>query len=179
MDELDRPKAPRGQPRPVTDEQLAKLLGASEPLRTAFMLAAYSGLRRAEIARSRREHITEERILIPIAKGGDAQAVPTHPLLWAHVRDFPAGPLVPNSRGEHFTLNALSQRVDYWMLTHGMKGVTLHKLRHWFGSVVQREYGDIRVTQELLRHVSIATTQVYTAVATDAKRAAIGHLPRV
>lgn len=179
MADIERPKTPRGLPRPVTDEQLAKLLTAPEPLRTAFMLAAYAGLRRAEIARSRREHVTAEQIVIPVAKGGDAQAVPTHPLLWAHVQRLPAGPLVPDWDGSHFSPMALSHRVDYWTVRNGLHRVTLHQLRHWFGTTVQRESGDIRTTQELLRHASVATTQIYTAVADAAKRTAIGRLPEV
>ena len=166
-------------PRPVTDAQLAKLLTAPEPLRTAFVLAAYAGLRRAEIARSRREHVTQDVLVVPVAKGGDAQALPTHPIVWAHVQHLPAGPLVADRDGSPLTLMALSKRVDYWTLRNGLHHVTLHRLRHWYGSTIQRLYGDIRVTQELLRHASVATTQIYTAVASTAKRAAIGQLPRV
>ena len=49
---------------------------------------------------------------------------------------------------------------------------TTHTLRHRFASAAYRADRDIRAVQELLGHVSVATTQVYTAVPDDAKRRA-------
>lgn len=51
-------------------------------------------------------------------------------------------------------------------------GWTTHTLRHRFASAAYRADRDIRAVQELLGHVSVATTQVYTAVPDDAKRRA-------
>jgi integrase/recombinase XerD len=56
-------------------------------------------------------------------------------------------------------------------------GGTPHQLRHSFGTNALRVAGDVRVAQELLRHASLATTQLYTAVDDTARRAAIHALP--
>jgi integrase/recombinase XerD len=42
---------------------------------------------------------------------------------------------------------------------------TAHQLRHSFGTAVLRSSHDLRVTQELLRHSSPASTAIYTQVA--------------
>jgi site-specific recombinase XerD len=56
--------------------------------------------------------------------------------------------------------------------------VTLHRMRHWLGTTVQREYRDIRVTQRLLGHATLASTQVYTTATDEQQRAARATLPR-
>jgi site-specific recombinase XerD len=46
-----------------------------------------------------------------------------------------------------------------------------HQLRHYFGSTLLAKGADLREVQELMRHSSIASTQIYTEVP-DARRAA-------
>lgn len=45
---------------------------------------------------------------------------------------------------------------------------TAHQLRHWYGTTLLEDGADIRVVQELLRHASLISTQIYTK-ATDAR----------
>lgn len=52
-------------------------------------------------------------------------------------------------------------------------GYSPHTLRHRFGTQVYRVSHDIRATQELLGHSSVATTQRYVATDEDAMRAAV------
>ena len=52
-------------------------------------------------------------------------------------------------------------------------GWSPHTLRHRFASAVYRGSHDIRATQELLGHSSVATTQRYVAVDEDAVTAAV------
>lgn|SRR5574338_1479975 len=168
----------RGLPRPIKEEELALLLAASEPIPTIALLGAFAGMRRSEIAGCWREHITEERILIVAAKGGQQQAVPTHPEIWAHVRDRPAGPLLVNQRGRQMTPGLLAKHWRDARESLGLPGnVVPHQLRHRYGTVIQREGKDIRVTQECMRHASIATTQIYTQVTSAQRAAAVALLP--
>lgn len=176
---LRRPRAPRGLPRPATDKQVELALTAPEPLLTAVILAMYAGLRRTEIARCRREHITEELILIPQAKGGDPQTVPCHPAIWAHVRDRPPGPLIVDNNGAPYGRNRLSLAVMRWFRGHGLRGFGLHKLRHRYGTLIQEQQGDLRLTQECLRHKSIGSTVGYTLVSNGRRRDAVLRLPWV
>lgn len=171
---LRRPRVPASLPNPVTDAELAFLLACSpEPWRTIILLGAYAGLRVSEIAGLDRVDITEETILIRRGKGGTPALVPTHPRIWAHVKDRPSGPVVRTPRGQTLTGQSMTCRAREYFDSVGLPDVHLHMLRHWFGSSVQRRQGDIRVTQELMRHASIASTVIYTQVTTAAKVSAI------
>lgn len=180
---MRRPKVPACVPRPATEDEIRLALAAPEPIRTAAHLAYYQGMRRAEIARCCREHITEDLTVIPVAKGGDVQTIPTHPAVWEIVRDIPPSddPWQPQrlilEDGEPVTPQRLGRLVHYWSRSVGLRGWGLHRLRHAFGTEIQRASGDIRVTQECLRHRSIRSTQIYTAVTDEQRRAAVARLP--
>lgn len=180
MEGIRRPKAPACVPRPASEDEIRLALGAPEPIRTAAMLAYYQGMRRSEITACCREHITEEVTVIPVAKGGEMQTVPTHPAVWEHVRDLPDGPVV-TERGRPVSPDRLSVLVRRWAQRAGIAQPGdrwgLHRLRHAFGTQVQRLGRDIRVTQECLRHRSIRSTQIYTQVTDEQRRAAIARLP--
>lgn len=170
------PKAPKCTPRPATDEQLAIALTAPEPLRTAVILAAYGGLRRSEIVGVDRDHVTEDVIYIPEAKGGSPQTVATHPLIWEHVRHRPRGPLIA-SEGVRLTAEQLSGLALRWFRAHGLPAFGLHRFRHWYGTCIQREHHDLLITQQALRHASVVSTQGYALVASQARDAAVRSLP--
>jgi integrase len=170
-------KSRRGLPQPITEDELARVLTVAEPLRTAVILAAFAGLRRAEIAAARREHITEHIIVVPRGKGGAAGTVPTHGYVWNHVRERPTGLLVLDRYGKPVTPTWLGQRARYAFDALGLPGVRLHRLRHRYGTLIQQLYGDLRVTQECLRHVSVNSTQGYTLVTGERRAAAVSNLP--
>ena len=176
---LPRPDRPRRLPRPVTDDQLRRILTeASNPYRRWSLLAAYAGLRCVEIAQLDRNDITPWAITIRRGKGGRPGIVPTHPAIWAEVADLPSGPLALTDRGEPASAQWVSIRTAlHFRRQLGMPGVALHRLRHWYGTEVYRRTKDIRVTQELMRHESPATTAGYTLVSNEERTAAIRTLP--
>lgn len=174
---LPRPKAPRSVPNPVTDAELTRALESPEPWYTAVVLGAYAGLRADEISRAQRENIDETHVLVPHGKGGDAGAVPTHPFLWQVVRDRPAGPLVLDYAGRPTTGRWLSINARAHFDSMGLPGVHLHRFRVWYGSVIQATVGNVRVTQECLRHRSITSTEIYTLVTSTQRNAAVVNLP--
>lgn len=176
---LPRPKAPKSRARPCKDEQLARALSAPEPVRTAVLLAAYEGMRIGEIARCERDHISEDLVDVPEGKGGQPGVIPTHPLVWSVVRHRNHGRLVAGRRGQPITSHWLSIKVRIAFDRLGMPKLTLHMLRHWYGTGVQREYRDLRVTQECLRHRSVQSTEIYTAVTDAQKLEAVTLLPVV
>ena len=176
-DGIDFPKRPRGLPRPATEEELALLLALPEPILTAVILGAFGGGRRAEIAAARREHITADTWLIPRAKGGVSRVVPTHPYLWEHVKDRPSGPLVRTRNGGPVTPLWISQTARRWFSRVGLRHVTPHRLRHRYGTMIQRLYRDIRVTQKALGHKHLASTEGYTDVAPESVAAGVQALP--
>lgn len=179
-EEMDKVDTLRGVPRPVTDEQLARILTeAAEPIRTWAKIAAYQGLRCIEISRCDREHITREHFYVVRGKGDKPRVHDTDPDVWEAVKDLPKGPLAIGENGERLTSFEVScQAAHYFRRQMGMPGVSLHRLRHWLGVNVQKRYRDIRVTQAVLGHVSLSSTQIYTMGDEEQQRAARATLPR-
>jgi integrase/recombinase XerC len=170
----------RGVPRPVTDEQLARILTESpEPIRTWALLAAYQGLRCVEISRLDREHITEQNLFVVRGKGDKPRVHDTDPDVWAAVKDLPKGPLAVGKDGERLTPFEVSLKAAHHFRRElKMPGVSMHRLRHWLGVTVQKRYRDIRVTQAVLGHTSLSSTQIYTMGDEAGQRAARATLPR-
>lgn len=184
--DIPKPGFPRGIPDPTTEEHLALVLTLDEPWRTAALLAAFAGLRSSECAGCHREHITVERLIVPHGKGDEAGVVPTHPYLWEHIKDRPRGPLIVNHRtgqpvtGHWLTVHMrkrIDERLDLGWATLGSSRVHLHALRHRYGTVIQEAGGDLRLTQECMRHKSSASTEVYTKVTNKRRSAAVAALP--
>jgi integrase/recombinase XerC len=174
---LKKPTAPQSVPDPITEDELAACLTLAEPYRTACILAAFAGLRRSEIARCRREHITPEALMIPNGKGEKPGVVPTHPYVWQHVKDRGPGHLVLDLGGRPVQPHWLSVAMRGAFDALGLPAVHLHRLRHRYGTIIQATTGDIRVTQECLRHASISSTQGYTLVTDERRTSAVALLP--
>lgn len=179
--DLEPVRSAKGMPRPVTDDELRRILAeAAEPIRTWALIAAYQGLRCIEIARLDREHITEQTFIVVRGKGGRPRVHDTDPAVWAAVRDLPPGPVArmpDGQRADAFHVSATAA-LHFRRRLH-MPGVSMHRLRHWLGVTVQREYRDIRVTQEVLGHQSLQSTQIYTAATAEQQRRARAMLPRL
>jgi integrase/recombinase XerC len=177
-----RPKLPKGVARPVTDEQLHRILTeARQPFRLWALIAAYQGLRCCEISRLDREHVTQQRLIVVRGKGGKARVHDTDPYVWAAVRDLPPGPIAIDPRtGQRATPYHVSvYSANHFRRDLHMPGCSLHRLRHWLGCTVQAAYRDTRVTQDVLGHESLSSTQIYTRATLEQQRAARSLLPRL
>lgn len=171
--EMTWPKVEQRLPRPVSDAQLMDVLArAREPYLTWVKLAAWAGMRCLDIANQPREEITPDAIVIRKSKGLKARVIPTHEFIWEAVCDLPPGPLTQR-RAEYISQST----ANYFSRTMGLPGVSLHRFRHWFGTMVQRLYKDLRVTQDLLGHKDPRTTAGYALVAAEQFRGAIDLLP--
>lgn len=179
--DLEPARSRRGVPRPVTDEQLHRILTESpEPIRTWAMLAAYQGLRCIEVSRLDREHITEQTLLVVMGKGSRPRVHDTDPYVWSAVRDLPPGPVARRCDGRRQGTNNVSAKAARFFRNRlDMPGVSMHRLRHWMGVNIQRTYKDIRVTQEALGHASLQSTQIYTMATAEQQREARATLPRL
>jgi site-specific recombinase XerC len=139
--------------------------------RLAIMLAAYAGLRRAEIAGLHADDIGD-RMLTVTGKGSKTRRVPIHPMLEEQLRIVKArgGYIFPNVNGEPMKPDSLGRRI-----ARALPGKwSAHSLRHYYAGNVYRASHDLRAVQELLGHSSIATTQIYTQVNDDDLHAAVG-----
>lgn len=183
---LRRPRRDRRLPRPMADDHVRLALRhAASPISQWLHLAAYAGLRACEIAPLRGEDCVLDGgarvLIIRESKGGDATAVPISQVLLPVVRSlprrgwwFPAG---PGGRLPHVSAGQVSKRANRYLHELGI-AETLHTLRHWYGTHVYRATGrDLRATQELMRHRSMASTVGYTWIDLGEAALALDTLP--
>lgn len=179
METVDAPQGGDAEPHPVTDDELAIALRYSpdRPWRRAVLLAAYAGLRCCELVDLECSDITRDRLHVKKGKGGKSRVIPTHPLIWELREQVGVGHLITNRFGRPMKPNGLScNQREIWERI-GLKGVHLHRFRHWFAtSLVEQDVG-IDVVSQLMGHASPTTTMGYVRVATRRKAAAILTLP--
>lgn len=188
MAKIPRPRVPRRRARPIDTAHLQRLLATRmhRRTRTMILLAAYQGLRVHEIAKLRGEHIDPlgGRLYV-VGKGGVDEWLPLHPKIAAEATGYPRRGYwftthIGNTQGEHGPILArsVSTIIANAMSRAGVPG-SAHGLRHWYGTQLVRSGTDLRTAQTLLRHASLATTQIYVAVGEDRRAEAIGRLPDV
>ena len=182
---IPKPRQKRWLPRPMPEEDVHRaVLLAPERVRPWLLLAGYAGLRACEIAPLRGEdiwwHAAPPIIVIERSKGGDPSTVPIAPILEKELHRWPArGYLWPrfDGRPQPLAPHNVSQLANDYLHSLGIWH-TLHSLRHRFGTQVLRASGgDLRQTQELLRHRSIASTTVYTEIDKSESAGIVAALP--
>jgi integrase/recombinase XerD len=179
---LAKPRTPKCVPRPVSDNVITALLAnpPNQRVRAYVALAALAGLRVHEIAKLRGEDITpasagrsqdggEDCVnhngwLYVDGKGGTRCAIPLHPELATIAKTMPPVDWWFPHNGTHVSGEWVSTCIRRALRAVG-SNATAHQLRHSFGTAVLRSSHDLRVTQELLRHSSPASTAIYTQVA--------------
>ena len=181
---LRKAKRPRRRPRPLTLEQLGRVLSTRMHHRTrvAILLEAYAGLRASEVACTRGEYLRVRPGWIRVlGKGGTDELVPLHPVLAEAAATMPQiGWWFPSNStrpGEHVHGNSISAMVSKAIHRAGIEGVG-HQLRHLYATAtLVQNGGNIRETQELMRHANIASTAIYTAIDPEQMAATISSLP--
>jgi integrase/recombinase XerD len=181
---LPKPREPRRRPRPAATSGIERLLASGIRRRTKVMvlLDCYAGLRVSEIAKVRGEDVDHDtRTLRVDGKGGVVRWVPMHPTLYAYALTMPKrGWWFPSHRypDRPIRRDTASTTISRAMQRAGVTG-TAHSLRHWLGTESLAAGANLRVTQELLGHGNVATTQLYTLVRQDELMAAVERLPDV
>ncbi len=159
------PNQPKGVPRPISEGDLARALAAAPAMERAWMmLAAFGGLRACEVGPVRGEHVVRgERpyLFIPEGKGGKAATVPLTPALLDELDKWPTTGWLWKADGPYHW-DVVSRRVGNILRKLEIRA-GMHALRHRFGTQAYSiSRGDLRHTQELLRHESPSTTATYT-----------------
>ena len=163
-DNITKPRTHPRHPRPMPIDDIRRALTNASPLIKCWIACgAYEGMRCQEIAFLAKEDIDETTGTLEITHGkGDKQRyVPLHPEVLQALKDLPmpdAGRFWPEE-----TADSVSTKGNRFLKSLGISA-TMHQLRHHFGTSVYRASGgDIVLTQGLLGHSSIATTQTYAA----------------
>lgn len=184
---LPRVRAPKGEPRPFTRQQIEAMLtaGAYAKTRAMILLGYYQGFRVSSIAAVHGHDIDHlGQTIRTTGKGGKERRLPLHPVIAELAQRMPADDWWFPARGGrtgHIHPASVTDLITKAKRRAGITDphLTPHSLRHAFGTELVEEGVDIRVIQELMMHESLQTTQIYAGVSERRKRAAMEALPSI
>lgn len=159
---------PRGRPHPTSADDLRTIFACTRgPLRTAYTLAAFAGLRRGEICRLHRRDVEltadGRGTALVHGKGGHERLAPLLIPVVAELNDqgaFGRGYVLTGRAGAPYDPERLSVESTVHLQGIGM-ATTLHSMRHTFATTVARATKDPLFVRDLLGHRSVATTEIY------------------
>jgi integrase/recombinase XerD len=188
---LDTPKTWQRLPVVCSKSQVAKLLAAPEPeepfyLRDKAMLELLyaTGVRASEVAGLRTTDLNlDVGYLRCLGKGSKERVIPLGASAIAATEEYTRSLRPELSKPVSGTYLLLSRtgrpltRIEVWRLVKkyaaraGMPhNLTVHTLRHCFATHLLSGGADLRSVQEMLGHVDVGTTQIYTHVDTERLR---------
>lgn len=165
---LEVVRVPRYLPRPAPEDVVLEAFDNASTVEAAMLcLGATQGLRRSEIAAahpSQRDGVS----LRVLGKGSKERVVPLDPLTMSLLEQLES----EQGRDDYYFRGRFGGHVHpatvyKWLKKHLGSEWSTHNLRHRAASHGLRETRDLRGVQELLGHASLATTQIYTEVATE------------
>ena len=176
---LARPKTPQRLPKAMPQRAVSGLIEAIDgddpvDLRDRAILETLyaTGLRVSELASLTTDIVGKEMITV-VGKGEKERAVPIgRPAVlaieqWvAEGRSSMAKPEAENALWVGVRGGSLTER-GIRRIMHVRAGSFPHAMRHSFATHLLEGGADLRAVQELLGHVELATTQLYTAVTRD------------
>lgn len=169
---VDGPRVPRRLPRPASDREVAALARTSDVrLRALYALMALAGLRCVECSRlDWRDVDLAAGTVIVNGKGERERSIDLSPhaiqaLTALRLASMSHGPVFVGPAGRRLTSRRVSQLVCDSMRAAGVNK-TAHQLRHRCATTAyEQSDADLLAVRDLLGHASVATTEVYTAVA--------------
>lgn len=166
----------RGLPHPLTKNEAEMLMTqAKEPMRDWFILGCSAGLRAMEVANLRGIDLEENAdgySLRVAGKGGTDLSVPVASIVARTI-------MCRDTYGKlwDITPNQLTKLASKEMKRLGIPKKTFHSCRHYFATnMLEKSGGDLLAVRDLMRHSSVATTQVYTQLATGRTRTLVNLL---
>ncbi len=182
---LDTPKRWRSLPDVLSVDEITRLIAAptlDDPLafrdRAMLELAYGAGLRVSEwIGLGTRDVLMEDKLVRVFGKGSKERLVPIGRsaigAVATYIRELRPklekgsgkGILFLNARGEPLSRMGAWKILRKYVERAGItKVVSPHTLRHSFATHLLEGGADLRAVQEMLGHVDISTTQIYTHV---------------
>lgn len=156
-------RVPRAVPRPIHPDDLRKAVDLASPrMRAWLLLMSLAGLRCMEVAALRPVDVsvTDCGALLYLreCKGGGSATVPAHKAVLGALAVLPAR---DDGTWWDVTAHHVSKMTGRYLRSLGIDA-TGHQLRHRAGTDWYSVSGhDLLTTARLLRHASVATSQVY------------------
>ena len=178
-DALEPPRRPERLPRYLTEEEVHRLLGAVAPSprdSAIIHVLAFGGLRVGELCHLKVEDLEFERNILHVRSGKgdkDREVVLEERSRAAIDRYVTERQLTGTVSDRLFPVGSVTvERVVRRAAADAgiPRRVTPHMLRHTLATTLLSHGCDIRYIQKLLGHASVATTQIYTHVDTQALR---------
>ena len=182
---LEGPKLWQKLPVICSKQQVFNLLDAPQPSepfylrdRAVLELLYATGIRASELAGLKTSSVNLDiGYLRCVGKGNKERVIPVGKAAIAAVTEYVMDlrPKLAKAKSEDFLLLSRTGRplgrIEIWRLVKkyavraGMpRNLTVHTLRHCFATHLLAGGADLRSVQEMLGHVDIATTQIYTHV---------------
>lgn len=180
---LKSPKMPQRMPEQLSRQEIEKLLSYPaekfDEIRTLTMveLLYAAGLRVSEMINLQLENINlNEGWVLALGKGGKQRFVPLHPVCCQRLRNYLSvreahfaartdisSEVFLNNRGKKISRQCVWKELAELGRKAGIsRPLHPHLFRHTFASHLLQGGADLRSLQEMLGHVSLATTQIYT-----------------
>ena len=178
------PRVKKGLPRPITPDDAVNLadtvaddaseawIGARD--RAVLLLLYGAGLRIAEALSLPASVLPLGETIVVTGKGGKQRIVPLLPLVRQAVAEYaaqcpwplePDKPLFRGAKGGQLSQGMVQKATARARTALGLPPTaTPHALRHSFATHLLGAGADLRSLQELLGHVSLSSTQIYTKV---------------
>ena len=182
---LESPKVWQKLPCVCSEQQVINLLDAPDKKEPYYLrdkalleLLYATGARASEVANMKQSNLNLDiGYLRCIGKGNKERIIPIGKVAIAAIRDYLLGlrPKLAKAHSEDFLLLSRTgrpmSRIEIWRMVKkyavraGMpRNLTVHTLRHCFATHLLSGGADLRSVQEMLGHVDISTTQIYTHV---------------
>ena len=180
VEAVKAPKPAKRLPQTLSPDEAVRLVSFSDDSpdgirdRAIYELLYSSGLRVSEVTGLDIGGVDLSSAEVRVTgKGGKTRIVPVgrHAMeavrRWLSIRGAHKGAAGPalflGAHGSRISPRTVQARIKRWASTQGLtQDPHPHMLRHSFASHVLQSSGDLRAVQEMLGHVSIASTQVYT-----------------
>lgn len=197
IQELEIPALKKSLPKYLTLEQSIELLtniDSSAPQRDYCMVTLFlnCGIRLSELVGLNLSNIHfKEKTMTVLGKGNKERLLYLNDACIRALEDYLAersqlkgikekNALFLSSRGTRITARRVQQIIERSLQQAGLgdQGFSTHKLRHTAATLLYQQGGvDIRVLQQMLGHVNLGTTEIYTHTSSEQLRDAAESSP--
>ena len=179
------PKAERKLPKVTSEEQIASMLshsfGNTKLDRRNLAIFAFlyaTGARVSELIGLNRMDLDFRTGLVRLqGKGGKTRFIPAGDFAtekirgWLEERGGDSEAVFTTLAGSRLSVRQIRNILNRAVLKSGMNArMSPHTMRHSFATHMLDHGADVRIVQELLGHVSLSTTQIYTHVTRERLR---------